>query len=109
MEGSGPALGFVYDTGHLAFSPGPTRWRMLDKWGDRVTHVHVQGMVRPGRFWTGCGARILFLSFDGGRERRLFGCRSSDPEGSCLDFPGHQPTDAGGDRYAGWIVVEAEQ
>ncbi|KPP87946.1 MAG: myo-inosose-2 dehydratase IolE [Rhodobacteraceae bacterium HLUCCA08] len=101
MEGSGPALGLLYDTGHLHFA-GADPLAVLDKWGDRVTHVHVKD-VRQGVLDR---VRTEDLSFLDGVANGVFSV-PGDPEG-CLDF--RAITDRlAAIGYDGWIVVEAEQ
>jgi inosose dehydratase len=101
MEGSDPALTLLYDTGHLQFA-GADPLAVLDKWGDRVHHVHFKDVrddvVRQIRADDGS-----FLDAVAGGAFTVPG----DPGGS-IDFQ------AVTDRlnamdYSGWIVVEAEQ
>ncbi|TNF22871.1 MAG: myo-inosose-2 dehydratase [Rhodobacteraceae bacterium] len=101
MEGSDPALTLLYDTGHLHFA-GADPLAVLDKWGDRVHHVHFKDVretvIRDIRARDGS-----FLDAVAGGAFTVPG----DPEG-CIDFQ------AVTDRlkamaYQGWIVVEAEQ
>lgn len=101
MEASDPALTLLYDTGHLHFA-GADVLGMLDKWGDRVHHVHFkdvrEAVTRRIRAENG--------SFLDAVQAGAFTV-PGDPEG-CIDFQ------AVTDRlmamgYDGWIVVEAEQ
>jgi len=101
MEGSDPALTLLYDTGHLHFA-GADVLGVLDKWGDRVHHVHFkdvrQNVIDRIRAQDGS-----FLDAVAGGAFTVPG----DPQG-CIDFQ------AITDRlktidYKGWIVVEAEQ
>lgn len=46
MEGSDPALTLLYDTGHLHFA-GANPLSVLDKWADRVHHVHFKDVRQP--------------------------------------------------------------
>ena len=101
MDGSGPEVGLLYDTGHLHFA-GADPLAVLDRWGDRVTHVHVKDVRQPvlDRIRADDGS---FLDAVAGGAFTVPG----DAQG-CLDFQ------AVADRlaamgYDGWIVVEAEQ
>lgn len=101
MEGSGPEVTLLYDTGHLMMA-GADPLLVLKKWGDRVHHVHFKD-VRPDIVdWVRAGDRSFL---DGVRE----GCFSvpGDPQG-CIDFQAITDTLKTMD-YDGWIVVEAEQ
>jgi inosose dehydratase len=101
MEGSGPEVALLYDTGHLVFA-GADPVAVLDKWGDRVHHVHFKD-VRPDKLrWVRDGNR----SFLDGVRAGVFSV-PGDPQGS-IDF--QAITDRLGKMaYNGWIVVEAEQ
>lgn len=101
MDGSDPALTLLYDTGHLYFA-GADPLAVLDKWGDRVHHVHFKDVreevVRDIRARDGS-----FLDAVAGGAFTVPG----DPEG-CIDF--QAVTDKlKAMAYQGWIVVEAEQ
>ena len=101
MEGSDPALTLLYDTGHLHFA-GADPLAVLDKWGDRVHHVHYKDVRQPVLDWVHAEDR----SFLDGVAAGVYSV-PGDPEG-CIDF--QAVTDkllAIG--YDGWIVVEAEQ
>jgi inosose dehydratase len=101
MEGSDPALTLLYDTGHLHFA-GADPLTVLDKWGDRVHHVHFKDVRHPVLDW----AQAEDNSFLDAVGAGVFSV-PGDPEG-CIDF--QAITDllkAMG--YGGWIVVEAEQ
>ena len=101
MEGSGPEVTLLYDTGHLVFA-GADPLAVLDKWGDRVHHVHFKD-VRPDVLkWVRDGDR----SFLDGVRAGVYTV-PGDPEG-CTDFQAITDRLAAMD-YAGWIVVEAEQ
>jgi inosose dehydratase len=101
MEGSSPDVTLLYDTGHLAFGGGDPI-ATLDKWGDRVRHVHYKDV----RADVAARARTEDWSF---LDAVIAGAFTvpGDAEGS-IDFA------AVTDRlakmgYDGWIVVEAEQ
>ena len=101
MEHSGPEVTLLYDTGHLHFA-GADPLEVLDRWGDRISHVHVKTVRQPvldriraedGSFLDAVAAGVFSVP--------------GDPEGA-VDFS------AVTDRlaamgYDGWIVVEAEQ
>jgi len=101
MEGSGPEVTLLYDTGHLVFA-GADPLAVLDKWGDRVHHVHFKDVRKDKLAWVREGNRTFLDGVAGG----VYSV-PGDPEG-CIDFQ------AITDRlkkmdYKGWIVVEAEQ
>ncbi|MDA7428999.1 myo-inosose-2 dehydratase [Primorskyibacter aestuariivivens] len=101
MEGSSEDLTLLYDTGHLHFA-GADPLAVLDKWGHRVSHVHVKDVRQPvlDRIRAGDGS---FLDAVAGGAFTVPG----DPEG-CIDFAAViNRLKAMG--YDGWIVVEAEQ
>jgi len=101
MEGSSPEVTLLYDTGHLAFA-GADPLAVLDKWGDRVHHVHFKD-VRPDIM---ARVRAENLSFLDGVRGGVYTV-PGDPEGM-IDF--QAVTDRlAGIGYDGWIVVEAEQ
>ena len=101
MEGSGPELTLLFDTGHLHFA-GADPMAVLEKWADRIHHVHFKDIRQPvldavlarnGSFLDAVQSGAFTVP--------------GDPEG-CIDFQ------AITDRlktldYKGWIVVEAEQ
>ncbi|MCZ4262710.1 myo-inosose-2 dehydratase [Limimaricola sp. G21655-S1] len=101
MEGSGPEVGLLYDTGHLVFGGGDPM-AVLDRWGDRIGHVHYKDL----RAEVARKARAEAWSFLDAVVAGAFTV-PGDPDGS-IDFA------AVTDRlasmgYDGWIVVEAEQ
>jgi inosose dehydratase len=101
MDGSGPEVTLLYDTGHLVFA-GADPLAVLDKWGDRVHHVHFKDVRADKMRWV----REENRSFLDGVRAGVYSV-PGDPEG-CIDFQ------AITDRlktmdYNGWIVVEAEQ
>lgn len=101
MEGSGPEVTLLYDTGHLVFA-GADPLVVLDKWGHRVQHVHFKD-VRPDKLaWVRDGNR----SFLDGVRAGVYSV-PGDPEG-CTDFQAITDRLKAMD-YQGWIVVEAEQ
>lgn len=101
MEGSSTEVTLLFDTGHLVFGGGDPL-DTLDRWGDRVHHVHYKD-VRPD---VTAQARAKGWSFLDAVIEGAFTV-PGDPQGS-VDFA------AVTDRlsrmgYEGWIVVEAEQ
>jgi len=101
MAGSDPALTLLYDTGHLHFA-GADPLAVLDRWGDRVHHVHVKDVRQPVLDWV----RAEDRSFLDGVAAGVYSV-PGDPEG-CLDFQAVTDRLKAMD-YDGWIVVEAEQ
>lgn len=101
MEGSDPALTLLYDTGHLHFA-GADPLAVLDRWGDRVHHVHFKDVRQPVLDWVQAEDR----SFLDGVAAGVYSV-PGDPEG-CIDFQAITDRLKAMD-YDGWIVVEAEQ
>lgn len=101
MAGSSPEVTLLYDTGHLHFG-GADVAGTLQKWGDRVRHVHFKD-VRPE---VTAMVRQQGKSFLDGVIAGAFTV-PGDPDG-CIDF--QAVTDMLANMgYDGWIVVEAEQ
>lgn len=101
MEGSSRDLTLLYDTGHLHFA-GVDPLAVLEKWGDRVHHVHFKDVRQPVLDWV----RNENKSFLDGVAAGVYSV-PGDPEG-CIDF--QVITDRLATLgYDGWIVVEAEQ
>lgn len=101
MQGSSPEVTLLYDTGHLHFG-GADVLGTLDRWGDRVKHVHFKDVRDP----VARAIRAGNKSFLDGVIAGAFTV-PGDPEG-CLDFQSVANRLAAMD-YDGWIVVEAEQ
>lgn len=99
MQGSGPELGLCFDTGHLLFGGGDVM-ATLDRWGDRVQHVHFKD-IRPDIVRD---VRAHDRSFLDGVIAGAF----TVPGDGCIDFQAVANALKAMD-YAGWIVVEAEQ
>ena len=101
MEGSDDALHLCFDTGHLLFGGGDVL-ATLDRWGDRVRHVHYKNL-REG---IARDVRENGRSFLDGVIAGAFTV-PGDAEGA-IDFG---PVTSALERmdYRGWIVVEAEQ
>ena len=99
MEGSTPDVKLLFDTGHLLFG-GADVMRTLDRWADRVHHVHFKD-IRPEVVKDVRDNRRSFLD-------AVIAGAFTVPGDGCIDF--QAVTDklrAMG--YNGWIVVEAEQ
>lgn len=101
MDGSGPEVTLLYDTGHLVFA-GADPLALLDRWGDRVHHVHFKDVRQDKLAWVRDGDR----SFLDGVRAGVYSV-PGDPEGS-IDFQAITDRLRAMD-YKGWIVVEAEQ
>ena len=101
MQGAGREVSLCFDTGHLLFGGGDVL-ATLDRWADRVLHVHFkdirEGVVRD--------VRENDRSF---LDAVIAGAFTvpGDPEG-CIDFQSVADRLKAMD-YDGWIVVEAEQ
>ena len=101
MEGSTRDLTLLYDTGHLHFA-GADPLAVLNRWGDRVHHVHFKDVRQPVLDWV----RAEDKSFLDGVAAGVYSV-PGDPEG-CIDFQAVTDRLKAMD-YNGWIVVEAEQ
>lgn len=99
MEGSGPELRLCFDTGHLLFGGGDVM-ATLDRWGDRVHHVHFKD-IRPDVV---ADVRAHDLSF---LDAVIAGAFTVPGDG-CIDFQSVANA-LKAMEYSGWIVVEAEQ
>ncbi|MFD0981868.1 TIM barrel protein [Tropicimonas aquimaris] len=101
MDGRDPALTLVYDTGHLHFA-GTDPLSVLDKWSERIHHIHFKDVRQPVMDRIRAEDRSLLYAVAGGALTE-----PGAPEG-CIDFQ------AVTDRrkavnYAGRIVIEAER
>ena len=99
MAFSTPEVHLCFDTGHLHFAGGDIM-ATLDRWGDRVRHVHFKD-IRPD------------VVHDIRRQDQAFldavvAGAFSVPGDGCLDFFEVSRALTAMD-YGGWIVVEAEQ
>lgn len=101
MEGSSRDLTLLFDTGHLWFA-GVKPLAVLDKWGDRIHHVHFKDVRQPVLDRIRADDRSFLDAVAGGAFTV-----PGDPEG-CLDFKAVTDRLKAMD-YQGWIVVEAEQ
>lgn len=101
MDGASEEVTLLFDTGHIHFGGGDVM-ATLDRWGDRVHHVHFKDVRSEKTAWV----RKNNKSFLDGVIAGAFTV-PGDPEGT-IDFQAVTNTLASMD-YSGWIVVEAEQ
>jgi len=101
MEASGPEVTLLYDTGHLHWA-GAEPLSVLDKWGERISHVHFKD-VRQSVLDQ---IRSQDRSFLDGVAAGVYSV-PGDPEGA-IDFRGIT-NKLKSINYKGWIVIEAEQ
>jgi inosose dehydratase len=99
MEGSTSEVKLLFDTGHLLFG-GADVMRVLDRWADRVHHVHFKD-IRPDVVRDVRANRRSFLD-------AVIAGAFTVPGDGCIDFQAVTDKLRAMD-YAGWIVVEAEQ
>lgn len=99
MARSGPALGLLYDTGHLAFAGGDI-FRAIETHHARITHVHTKDVRRDV-------LNALDRSRDSFLDAVIKGAFTVPGDGS-LDF-GRVASTLAEKGYEGWFVVEAEQ
>lgn len=99
MEGSGPELQLCFDTGHLLFGGGDVM-AALNRWGDRVHHVHFKD-IRPEIVKDVRENNRSFLD-------AVIAGAFTVPGDGCIDFQAVSDALKAMD-YNGWIVVEAEQ
>ena len=99
MEGSGPELQLCFDTGHLLFGGGDVM-ATLNRWGDRVHHVHFKD-IRPEIVKDVRENNRSFLD-------AVIAGAFTVPGDGCIDFQAVSDALKAMD-YNGWIVVEAEQ
>ncbi len=99
MEGSGPEVKLCFDTGHLLFGGGDVL-ATLNRWGDRVHHVHFKD-IRPQVVQDTRENNRSFLD-------AVIAGAFTVPGDGCIDFQAVANTLKALD-YSGWIVVEAEQ
>ncbi len=99
MEGSTPDVKLLFDTGHLLFG-GADVMRVLNRWADRVHHVHFKD-IRPDVVKDVRANNRSFLN-------AVIAGAFTVPGDGCIDF--QAVTDKlRAMAYNGWIVVEAEQ
>jgi inosose dehydratase len=99
MEGTGPSVGLLFDTGHLTFA-GSDPVGVCERWAHRINHVHAKD-VRLDMLERARGERWSFL------ESVVAGVFTVPGDG-IVDFEAALgPLRGAG--YAGWMIVEAEQ
>jgi inosose dehydratase len=101
MDGSGPEVTLLYDTGHLKFGDADVM-DTLRTWGHRVSHVHYKDVRAPVTRATRAENRSFLDAVIAGAFTV-----PGDPEGS-VDFKS-VTEELAKMNYSGWIVVEAEQ
>jgi len=99
MAATGPSIGLLLDTGHLAFAGGDPV-ALVRRHGSRINHVHCKD-VRPGVLARVRAADTSFL------DAVLDGVFTVPGDGA-IDFAEVCAALAAA-RYDGWLVVEAEQ
>ena len=99
MEYSGDELRLCFDTGHLLFGGGDVM-ATLNRWGDRVHHVHFKD-IRPEVVKDVRDNNRSFLD-------AVIAGAFTVPGDGCIDFQAVADFLKSMD-YNGWIVVEAEQ
>ncbi|RYC29254.1 myo-inosose-2 dehydratase [Lichenibacterium minor] len=99
LDRTGPAVGLLLDTGH-AVAAGFEYARLIDRFGDRIVHVHLKD-VRPEVM---SEVRRGDLSFNAGVRAGMF----TVPGDGSVDF-GPLARFVADTGYRGWLVVEAEQ
>ena len=99
MEGSGPEVKLCFDTGHLLFGGGDVM-ATLNRWGDRVHHVHFKD-IRPAVVQDVRENNRSFLD-------AVVAGAFTVPGDGCINFQAVSDALKAMD-YSGWIVVEAEQ
>lgn len=99
MDGSSHELHLCFDTGHLLFGGGDVM-ATLDRWGDRVHHVHYKD-IRPEIVRDVRDNKRSFLD-------AVIAGAFTVPGDGCIDFQAVSHKLKSMD-YHGWIVVEAEQ
>jgi inosose dehydratase len=99
MDGSSHEVNLCFDTGHLLFGGGNVM-ATLDRWGDRVRHVHYKD-IRPHIVRDVRDNNQSFLD-------AVIAGAFTVPGDGCIDFQEVTHKLKAMD-YSGWIVVEAEQ
>ena len=99
FDSAGPEVGLLLDTGH-AEAAGFDYARLIDRFGDRIVHIHLKDMRAPVM----AEVRARDRSFNDGVRGGMF----TVPGDGAIDFaPLARFVRASG--YRGWLVVEAEQ
>jgi inosose dehydratase len=101
MKGSSDEATLIFDAGHLHFG-GADVMDSLDKWGDRIRHVHFKDVREDVARQIRAENKSFLYRVVGG----VFTV-SGDPKGS-IDFQSVKDVLKKMD-YSGWIVVEAER
>ena len=99
MDGSSREVNLCFDTGHLLFGGGNVM-ATLDRWGDRVHHVHYKD-IRPHIVKDVRDNNLSFLD-------AVIAGAFTVPGDGCIEFQEVTHKLKAMD-YSGWIVVEAEQ
>ena len=99
MDGSSHEVNLCFDTGHLLFGGGNVM-ATLDRWGDRVHHVHYKD-IRPHIVKDVRDNNLSFLD-------AVIAGAFTVPGDGCIEFQEVTHKLKAMD-YSGWIVVEAEQ
>ncbi|MBY6160433.1 myo-inosose-2 dehydratase [Mameliella alba] len=99
MEGTSDEVSLCFDTGHLLFGGGDVM-RTLDRWSDRVLHVHFKD-IRPEVVKDVRDNNRSFLD-------AVIAGAFTVPGDGCIDFK-QVANKLKSMDYNGWIVVEAEQ
>jgi inosose dehydratase len=101
MDGTGPSVGLLFDTGHLTFAGvGAGLFPMAEQYARRIVHVHCKDV----RQYILDRVRNRDASFLDAVLDGVF----TVPGDGCVDYRRVlTPLAAAG--YAGWLVVEAEQ
>ncbi|NKK73237.1 myo-inosose-2 dehydratase [Rhizobium leguminosarum bv. viciae] len=99
FDKTGSAAGLLLDTGH-SVAGGFDYARLIDRFGDRVVHIHLKDIRGPIIDEVRAGD----MSFNAGVRRGMF----TVPGDGIIDFKplARFVRDSG---YRGWLVVEAEQ
>lgn len=101
MKGSSDEATLIFDAGHLHFG-GADVMDSLDKWGDRIRHVHFKDVREDVARQIRAENKSFLYRVVGG----VFTV-SGDPKGS-IDFQSVTDVPKIMD-YSGWIVVDAER
>jgi inosose dehydratase len=99
MAATGPEVGLLLDTGHLAYAGGDPV-ALAERHGPRIAHVHCKD-VRAGALATARAGKWSFL------DAVLAGVFTVPGDG-CVDYASLLPV-LKSHQYGGWLVVEAEQ
>jgi inosose dehydratase len=99
MEGTGPSVGLLLDTGHLTYAGGDPLQAIRDH-GTRINHVHCKD-IRPGVLQASREENSSFL-------RSVLAGVFTVPGDGCIDYGAVYEALQEFD-YSGWLVVEAEQ